>query len=72
MRNVRLSKDVGNGSTEAKVELEQVLAIGFDAGSADSLKGEATVGSLAICVCGGMALMSATGSIMKHFPELRS
>ncbi len=53
MRNVRHNKDVGKGSTEAKIELAQVLAIGFDAGSADGLKGEATVGPLAICVCGG-------------------
>ncbi len=50
MRNGRHNKHVGKGSTEAKIELEQVLAIGFDAGSIDSLKGKATVGPLAICV----------------------
>ncbi len=52
MRNIGHNEDVGKGSTEAKVELEQALAIGFDASSVDSLKGEATVGSLAICVYG--------------------
>ncbi len=50
MRYVRHNKDVGKGSTEAKVVLAQVLAIVFDAGSADSLMFEATVGPLAICV----------------------
>ncbi len=53
MRNVGHNKDVGKGLTEAKVEIEQALAIGFVASSIESLKGEATVGPLAICVCGG-------------------
>ncbi len=52
MRNVGHNKDVGKGSTEAKVEFKQALAIGFDAYSVDGLKGEVTVGPLAICVCG--------------------
>ncbi len=52
MRNVGHNKDVGKGSTELKVELKHALAIGFDASAVDSLKGEATVGPLAICVCG--------------------
>ncbi len=72
MRNAGHNKDVEKGLTEAKVEIEQALAIGFVASSIESLKGEATVGRLAICVCGGMALMSAPESIMKRFPELRS
>ncbi len=50
MRNALHNKDVGKGSTDAKIVLEQVLAIGFDAGSVDSLKGKATVRPLAICV----------------------
>ncbi len=53
MRNVGHYKAVGKGSTEAKVELKQELAIGLDACSVDGLKGEATVAPLAICVCGG-------------------
>ncbi len=51
MRNVGHIKDVGKGSTEAKIELEQALVIGFDAASVFSLKSEAIVGPLAICVC---------------------
>ncbi len=53
MRTIGHNKNVGRRSTEAKVELKQALAIGFDACSVDGLKGEANVGPLAICVCGG-------------------
>ncbi len=53
MRNVGHDKYVGQGLTEPKVELEQVLAISFDACLVDSLNSEATVGPLAICVCWG-------------------
>ncbi len=53
MRNVGHNKNVRKRSTEAKVELKQALVIGFDACLVDSLKSEATVGPLAICVCGG-------------------
>ncbi len=53
MRNVGHNKDVGKGSTEAKVDLKQALAISFDACLVHSLQSEATVGPLAICVCGG-------------------
>ncbi len=53
MRNIGHNKNVGKRSTEAKVELKQALAIGFDVCSVGGLKGEATVGPLATCVCGG-------------------
>ncbi len=53
MRNIGHNEDVGKGSAEAKVELKQALAIGFDASSFDSLKCDATIEPLAICVCGG-------------------
>ncbi len=52
VKDVSHNEDVGKGSTEAKVELKQALAISFDACLVDSLKGEVTVGPLAICVCG--------------------
>ncbi len=52
MRNVGHNEDVGKGSTEAKVEPKQALTISFYACLVDSLKSDATVGPLAICVCG--------------------
>ncbi len=42
--NVGHNKDAGKRSTEATIELEHALAICFDGGSVDSLKGEANVG----------------------------
>ncbi len=66
MRNIGHNKDVGKRSTEAKVELKQALAIGFDASSVNSLKGEAIVGPLTISVCG------RNGADVRRFPELRS
>ncbi len=53
MRNVGHYKAEGKGSTEAKVDLKQALAISFDACLVDSLKSEATVGPFATCMCGG-------------------
>ncbi len=53
MMNVGHNKGAGKRSTEATIELEHALAIGFNGGSVDSLKVEATVGPLAICVCWG-------------------
>ncbi len=49
-RNVGHNENVGKGSTEAKVDLEQAPAIWLHASLVDSLKGEATVESTAICV----------------------
>ncbi len=51
IRNVGHNENVGKGSTGAKIELEQALAIGFDASSFDSFKCEAIVAPLVICVC---------------------
>ncbi len=45
-RNAGHNEDVGKGSTEAKVEFNQTLGIGFGASFVDSLNDEATVGPL--------------------------
>ncbi len=46
IRNVGHNENVGKGSTGAKIQLEQALAIGFDASSVDSFKCEAIVVTL--------------------------
>ncbi len=60
MRNIGHNKNVGKRSTEARFELKLALAIGFDACSVDGLKGEANVGPLAICMCGGNGADAST------------
>ncbi len=42
---------MAKGSSEAEIEFEHALAIGFHVRSVGSLEGEATVGPLAICMC---------------------
>ncbi len=45
------NKDVAKGSSEAEIEFEHALALGFSVRLVGSLEGEATVGPLAICKC---------------------
>ncbi len=44
MGNVGHNEDVAKGSTEAKIELENALAISFNASSVEKLKDEASAG----------------------------